>query len=213
MAAQQFGSAGNVGSPGKDAFITALYIVFVPVLGLFFKKKAEPHIYACVLVALGGLWLLCMSGSALTTADIQLIVCSLFYAFQMVAVELLGSEVDGVRLSCVQFFVVGVTSAVLALIFEQPTLGGILAGWWTVLYAGILSTGVAYTLQIIGQQRTPGPAACLVLSLESVFGVLAGMVALRLYPSLRELLGMLLIFAAIVVAQIPIRYKRKANVS
>lgn len=208
-ALQQFGITGNIGEPGKAAFITALYIVFVPVLGLFFKKKAEPHVYLCVLVALGGLWLLCMSGSSLTVADTQLIVCSLFYAVQMVTVEVFGTDVDGVRLSTVQFSTVAVLSTVLAVVFESPTLSGVLEGWWTVLYAGILSTGVAYTLQIIGQQRLPGAIACLVLSLESVFGVLAGMVALRVFPGGREWIGMVLIFAAIMVAQLPIPYGKR----
>ncbi|MBE6594231.1 MAG: DMT family transporter [Ruminococcaceae bacterium] len=208
-ALQQFGITGSPGEPGKAAFITALYIVFVPVLGLFFKKKADPHVYVCVLVALGGLWLLCMNGAALTVADTQLIICSLFYAVQMVLVEVFGADVDGIRLSTVQFATVAVLSAVLAVIFEAPTLSGVLEGWWTVLYAGILSTGVAYTLQIIGQQRLPGAIACLVLSLESVVGVLAGMVALRAFPSGREWIGMMLIFAAIMVAQLPVPYGKK----
>jgi drug/metabolite transporter (DMT)-like permease len=208
-ALQQFGIAGNAGSPGKDAFITALYIVFVPVLGLFFKRKAEPHIYVCVLVALGGLWLLCMNGSSLTVSDIQLIACSLLYAGQMLSVELMGSDVDGVRLSLTQFVVVTVGSGICAILFEDPTAAGISAGWWTILYAGILSTGLSYTLQIIGQQRVPGPASCLVLSLESVFGVLSGMVALHLFPTLTEIMGMVIIFIAIVVAQLPFPYKKK----
>ena len=109
----------------------------------------------------------------------------------------------------VQFSTVAVLSTVLAVVFESPTLSGVLEGWWTVLYAGVLSTGVAYTLQIIGQQRLPGAIACLVLSLESVFGVLAGMVALRVFPGGREWIGMVLIFAAIMVAQLPIPYGKR----
>ncbi len=208
-ALQQFGIAGNPGSPGKDAFITALYIVFLPVMGLFFKKRAEPHVYACVLVALAGLWLLCMRDATLTTGDIQLIACSLLYACQMLAVELLGPEVDGFSLSATQFGVVAILSTLFALFFETPTAAGILAGWWTVLYAGILSTGVAYTLQIIGQQKIPGAVSCLVLSLESVFGVLSGLVALHLMPSTAEWIGMALIFVAIVAAQLPFPYQYK----
>ena len=208
-ALQQLGIGNNTGSPGKDAFITALYIVFVPVIALFFGRRAQPHIYGCLAVALGGLWLLCMNGAAITVGDIQLMVCSLLFAFQMIVVELIGTRVDAVRLSAVQFLTVGVLSALIALIFEEPTVGGVLAGWWTVLYAGILSSAVAYTLQIVGQQRTPPAVACLLLSLESVVAVIASMIALQLYPRPTELVGMALIFAAIIVSQLPFRYKRK----
>ena len=210
-ALQQLGIGNNTGSPGKDAFITALYIVFVPVIALFFGRRAQPHIYGCLGVALGGLWLLCMNGSALTVGDIQLMVCSLLFAFQMIVVELIGTRVDAVRLSCVQFLTVGVLSALIALIFEEPSLSGVLEGWWTVLYAGILSSAVAYTLQIVGQQRTPPAVACLLLSLESVVAVIASMIALQLYPRPTELVGMALIFAAIIVSQLPFRYKRKTK--
>lgn len=208
-ALQQFGIASNTGSPGKDAFITALYIVFVPVFSLVLGKRAAPHIYACVAVALGGLWLLCMNGSTLTVGDIQLIACSLLFACQMILVDHIGTRADAVRLSAVQFFVVGLIAALFAVIFESPTLDGVLTGWWTVLYAGILSSAVAYTLQIIGQQRTPATLASLVLSLESVVAVIASMIALSLYPTFPEILGMLLIFAAIVVSQIPFKYRSK----
>lgn len=210
-ALQQLGIGNNTGSPGKDAFITALYIVFVPLLGFFLGRRAAPHIYGCVAVALGGLWLLCMNGSTLTVGDIQLIACSLLFACQMLLVDHIGDRIDAVKLSAVQFFVVGALSTVLALIFERPTLDGVLAGWWTVLYAGILSSAVAYTLQIIGQQRTPPTLASLVLSLESVVAVIASMITLRLFPTVLEWLGMLLIFAAIIVAQIPFRYAKKTN--
>ena len=202
-ALQQLGIAGNAGSPGKDAFITALYIVFVPLFGLFLGKRAAPHIYGCVAVALGGLWLLCMNGSALTTGDIQLIICSVLFACQMILVDMIGDKVDAVRLSAVQFLVVGVVSTGFAVILEEPTVAGILTGWWTVLYAGVLSSAVAYTLQIVGQQRTPAALASLVLSLESVVAVIASMIALQLYPTFQEVLGMVLIFAAIIVSQIP----------
>ncbi len=209
-ALQQLGIASNTGSPGKDAFITALYIVFVPLFGLFLGKRTAPHIYGCVAVALGGLWLLCMNGSTLTTGDIQLIICSLLFACQMILVDLVGDRVDAVALSCVQFFVVGIASAVFALLLEAPTVAGVLAGWWTVLYAGILSSAVAYTLQIVGQQRTPATLASLVLSLESVVAVIASMIALRLYPTFTEVLGMVLIFAAIVVSEIPWQTLKKS---
>ena len=209
-ALQQFGIASNTGSPGKDAFITALYIVFVPLFGLILGRRAAPHVYGCVAVALVGLWLLCMNGSELTTGDVQLIFCSVLFACQMVLVDLVGNRVDAVRLSAVQFLVVGAVSLLLAVIFESPTLEGVLTGWWTVLYAGILSSAVAYTLQIVGQQRSPAAVASLVLSLESVVAVIASMVALHLYPTFTELLGMALIFLAILVCEIPWKSFKKA---
>ena len=206
---QQFGIGNNAGSPGKDAFITALYIVFVPVLSLFFGKRSAPHVYVSVLVALGGLWLLCMNGTTLGIGDIQLIGCSLIFAGHILVVEIVGARVDAIKLSCVQFFTTGVLALVLMLIFEAPTLSGILEGWWTVLYAGILSSAVAFSLQIVGQQRTSATLASLVFSLESVVAVIASMVALSLYPTKIELLGMLLIFAAITFSQISLPYKSK----
>lgn len=205
-ALQQLGIGNNTGSPGKDAFITALYIVFVPILALVLGKRARPHVYACVLVALGGLWLLCMSNATLSLGDIQLIVCSVLFACQMILVDHIGTRVDAVRLSCVQFFVVGVISTVLAVILEDPTASGVVTGWWTVLYAGILSSAVAYTLQIVGQQRSNPTVACLVLSLESVVAVIASMITLRLFPTPTEIVGMLLIFVAIIVSQLPIPF-------
>ena len=185
--------------------------MFVPAFGLLLGKRAAPHIYGCVAVALGGLWLLCMNGSTLTTGDIQLIICSLLFACQMLLVDAIGDRVDAVRLSAVQFLVVGVVSTVFAIVFEQPTVAGVLTGWWTVLYAGIFSSAVAYTLQIVGQQRTPAALASLVLSLESVVAVIASMIALRLYPTLNEVLGMVLIFAAIIVSQIPWQALKKSK--
>ena len=154
-----------------------------------------------------------MNGSALTVGDIQLIACSVLFACQMLLVDHMGTRVDAVRLSAVQFFVVGVVSAIFAVVFEEPTLAGVFTGWWTVLYAGILSSAVAYTLQIIGQQRTQATLASLVLSLESVVAVIASMIALSLYPTVPEILGMLLIFGAIVVSQLPIKYKQKGALS
>lgn len=210
-ALQQLGIGNNVGSPGKDAFITALYIVFVPLFSFFIGRRSQPHVYGCVVLALGGLWLLCMGGSELTTGDIQLIACSLLFACQMILVELIGNGADAVRLSAVQFLTVAVFSTVMALIFEIPSLGAVLDGWWTYLYAGVFSSGVAYTLQIVGQQRTQPTVACLLLSLESVVAVVAGMIALGLFPTVNEWIGMAIIFAAIVLSQIPFPYKRTAK--
>ena len=149
-----------------------------------------------------GLYLLCGS-FAFNVNQIYLLLCAFFFAIHILVIDYYSPKVDGVWLSCLQFLVVGVVSTVFAIILEEPTVAGVLTGWWTVLYAGILSSAVAYTLQIVGQQRTPAALASLVLSLESVVAVIASMIALRLYPTLNEVLGMVLIFAAIIVSQIP----------
>lgn len=201
---QQFGIANNETSPGKDAFITALYMLFVPVIGLFLGKRARPHVYLCIPVALLGLWLLCMNGSTLSVGDVQVILCSVVFSFHILVVDHVAPHVDGVRLSCIQFFTVGVLSSICMLLFESPTWEGILTAAGPLLYAGVMSCAGAYTLQIIGQQHTPPTAACMVLSLESVFAVLASMVMLGMFPSGLEILGMVLIFAAVIVSQLPL---------
>lgn len=210
---QQFGIANNVTSPGKDAFITALYIVFVPVIGLFLKKWAQPHVYVCVVVALVGLWMLCMGGSGITTGDILVILCSVAFAFHITLVDHVAPHVDGVKLSCVQFFVAAVISAVGMLIFEQPRMADLIAAWFPIFYSGVFSAAIAYTLQILGQKHTPPTVACLLMSLESVFAVLSSMILLPGVPAptAREWVGMVLIFAAIIVSQIPLRYQKKVS--
>ena len=208
---QQFGIANNVSSPGKDAFITALYIVFVPVLSLFLGKRSQPHVYACVAVALGGLWLLCMGGSGITVGDLQGIACSLLFSLHILALGFIAPRVDGVRLSCIQFFVSGMISTVFMLIFGAPTLDGILAGLLPILYAGVISCAGAYTLQILGQKHLSPTLACLIMSLESVFAVLASIVLLPEIPAptAREWIGMVLIFAAIIFSQLSLPYPPK----
>ncbi|MBQ8356678.1 MAG: DMT family transporter [Clostridia bacterium] len=208
---QQFGIANNTSSPGKDAFITALYIVFVPILGLLFGKRSQPHVYACVVVALVGLWMLCMGGSGITTGDIQVILCSLAFSFHIMLVDHIAPRVDGVRLSCIQFCTVTVISGVCMLLFERPTWENILAAMGSIVFAGVLSSAGGYTLQILGQKHTPPTVACLVMSLESVFAVIASMIFLPEVPAptAREWIGMVLIFVGIIVSQLPLRYGKK----
>jgi len=201
---QQAGIGNNETSPGKDAFVSALYMVIVPIFALFLGKRSPLPVYLCTVVAVFGLWLLCMgSGTALSVGDVQVIACAFVFAAHILAVDRVAPYVDGIRLSAVQFLTSGVLSGVFMLIFETPTWKGILAALLPLLFAGIFSNGIAYTLQIVGQQRTAPTLASLVLSLESVFAVLAGMVLLGEYPSGREIAGMAVIFAAIVCAQLP----------
>lgn len=208
---QQFGIANNVTSPGKDAFITALYIVFVPVLGLLFGKRSQPHVYLCVIVGLVGLWMLCMGGSGITLGDIQVILCSVAFSCHIILVDFVAPHVDGVKLSCIQFFVAAFLSGIGMFIFEDPDMHTILGAWMPIVYSGVFSAAGGYTLQILGQKNTSPTIACLIMSLESVFAVISSMILLPGVPdpTAREWIGMVLIFAAIIVSQIPLRYGRK----
>ncbi len=207
---QQLGISNNVSSPGKDAFITALYIVFVPLIGIFLGKRAKPHVYACVLLALLGLWLLCMSGSSLTLGDMQIMICSVIFAFHIVAVDHFSPHTDGIRLSCVQFITVSCITVVLSFIFEDPAWTEITAALPAILYSGAVSAAVGYTLQIVGQKYTPPTLASLLMSLESVFAVVASAILLpHLTPfTVREVIGMAVIFAAIVLSQMEFNLKK-----
>lgn len=201
---QQLGISTNETSPGKDAFITALYIVLVPLITLVLGKRAKWHVYLCVLAALFGLWLLCMSGSTLSLGDTFVIICSLIFAFHIVAVDHFSPHVDGVRLSCIQFLVVTLITNALAFAIEEPQWAGISMASGAILYSGAVSAAVGYTLQIIGQKFAPPTVASLLMSLESVFAVIASAILLpQLTPlTAREWIGMGVIFAAIILSQI-----------
>jgi drug/metabolite transporter (DMT)-like permease len=210
---QQLGIGNNTGSPGKEAFITALYIVIVPVISLAFGKRAKWHVYLCTLVALFGLWMLCMSGSELTTGDIQVICCSLVFSCHIIAVEFFIPHVDGLRLSCIQFFTTCLGATVMMFIFEEPAWSGISAASLAILYSGVMSAGAGYTLQILGQKHTPATVASLLMSLESVFAVVASAILLPEITTFtwREVVGMVIIFAAIICSQLNLDFKKKTK--
>lgn len=191
-------------SVGKAGFITAMYILIVPVLGIFMKKRPGFKVWMGVVLAVMGLYLLCMTTErfALSRGDFLVMVCAVVFSFHILTVDHFAPKVDGVKMSCIQFFVCGVLSMVLAFVFETPAISGILENWLPLLYAGALSCGVGYTLQIIGQKNMDPTVASLLMSLESVFSVLAGWVILHQTLSIRELLGCALMFAAIVLAQV-----------
>lgn len=190
-------------SPGKAGFITALYIVLVPIAGIFFGKRAGWNVWTGVLLALVGLYLLCVTESlSIGLGDLLVFFSSIAFAAHILVIDHYSPKVDGVKLSCMQFAVNAVLSGVGMLLFEQPSPGAIAACWLPICYTGILSCGLAYTLQIIGQKYTDPTIASLLLSLESVFSVLFGWLLLREGLSLRELAGCVLMFAAIVLAQI-----------
>lgn len=203
-------------SAGKAGFLTACYILIVPVLGLFLKKKCGINVWCGVLLAMVGLYLLCMKGSfQLGFSDTLVLLCALLFSFHILIVDHFSPLVDGVRMSCIQFLIAGVICAVPMFFVEMGhSLSGIQAwaltfaswdAWLPILYAGILSCGVAYTLQIVGQEGLNPTTASLLMSLESVFSVVAGWLLLGEQMSVRELTGCVILFAAIVLAQIPIK--------
>ena len=198
---------------GKAGFITALYIVIVPILGLFFRKKVGVKLWISVVVAVFGLYLLCMSGSlTLQKGDFLVLLCAVAFSVHIMVIDYFSPKVDGVKMSCIQFFVAGLLSTVAMLAAEGvPALQDFLASWGPILYAGALSSGVAYTLQIIGQRGVNPTVASLVLSLESVISVLAGWLILQQSMSSREVLGCVLMFGAIILAQLPERKRKQAE--
>lgn len=187
----------------KAGFITALYIIIVPILGIFLKRKAGLKIWISVVIALVGLYLLCMKGSlSLSKGDFLILICSICFAIHIMVVDHFTEKVSGTKLSCIQFLFAGALSSVLMFLFEEPHWADIGAAWLPICYAGILSCGVAYTFQIIGQRGTDPTIASLILSLESVVSVLAGWILLGETLSPREILGCVLMFGAIMLAQI-----------
>lgn len=199
---QQYGIAYT--TVGKAGFITALYIVIVPILGIFLKRKPRLIIWFSVLLALVGLYFLCMTDSlSFSKGDTLVLLCAFVFSLHIMIIDHFSPMVDGVRMSCIQFAVAGVLCGIPALIFEHPTFSSLIAAWAPILYAGILSCGVAYTLQIMAQKNYDPTVASLLLSLESVFSVLAGWVILHQALSPREIFGCVLVFIAIILVQLP----------
>ena len=182
---------------GKAGFLTACYIILVPILGLFLKKKCSIRVWIGIILTVIGLYLLWLNETlTLQPQDILVLICALCFAFHILAVDYFTPLVEGIRMSCIQFWVAGCITAVPMLLFEMK-----------LLYAGILSCGVAYTLQIIGQEDVNPAVASLLMSLESVFSVLAGFLLLHQKLSVRELSGCAFIFAAVILAQLPVKEK------
>ncbi len=189
---------------GKAGFITAMYIVIVPLLGVFIGKKVRPLIIGCVAIAVVGFYFLCMTESLhLGLGDFLVLLCAIAFSIHILVIDHFSPKVDGVKMSAIQFLTAAIISAVPTLLWEQPVFTEILQAWQPVLYAGVMSCGVAYTLQIIAQKNADPTVASLLLSLESVFSVLAGWVLLGQGLSLKELFGCVLIFCAIILAQLP----------
>lgn len=196
-------------SAGKAGFITACYIVIVPVIGIFMKKTSGWKIWAAVGLALTGLYCLCITdGFSVGKGDILIFLCAVAFSVHILVIDYFSPKVSGVELSCIQFLVCGILSLPCMFIFETPHINAIISAWLPILYAGVLSSGVAYTLQIIGQKNVNPTIASLILSLESCFSVLAGWIILHESLSIKERIGCVLMFVAIILAQMPSQFNQ-----
>ncbi len=198
-------------SPGKSGFITALYMVIIPIINLFFGKKPRPVIILSVVIATIGLYLMCIGDTfTINKGDILILLCAFVFSGHILLIDHFSPKVDGVKLSCLQFFVCGIINLVLMFIFEQPKLQPMIDCWVSIAYLGIMSCGVAYTLQIVGQKYTDPTSASILMSLESVFATLSTVILVACGWSLtggamtaKEIVGCVLMFIAILLVQMP----------
>lgn len=200
---QQF--AFNYSTSGKIAFITAMYMFFVPIISIFLKKKIPFLTWLCVVLGFIGLYFLCITKAnfgSINKGDILAFVCSIFFAFHIILVERFSPKVDGVKLSFIQFVVGGILSCILMFIFENPQIESIKTATPSILYSGILSCGVAYTLQIVGQKYCEATIASILMCMESVFAAITGAIVLHEILSPREIAGCAIMFSAIILSQL-----------
>lgn len=192
---------------GKAGFITALYIVIVPLIGVILYRKTSLKIWLCAAVAVAGFYLLCINeGFSVSSGDLLVLLCAVFFAVHITVIDRFNAKnTDGTLMSCIQFFTAGIMMLVCMFIFEKPDIDAIMAAWLPILYGGVMSCGVAYTLQILGQRHTEPTVATLIMSLESVFAALFGWLLLHETLSLKELAGCALVFVAVIFAQIDIK--------
>ncbi len=202
---QQYGiiytSVGNAG------FITTLYVIMVPLCSIFFKKRPALNVWASVIIATVGLYLLCITDRLmLTLGDTLVLLCAVCFTAHILALDHFVAKVDPVKLSCLQFFTVSAVTAIPAIVLEQNSLESIVSAWLPILCAGVLSSGVAYTLQTVAQKNAEPTIAAITMSLESVFAIISGAVVLGEIPTTRKLLGCIIMFAAIILAQFPAKW-------
>lgn len=202
---QQIG-IGEGTDAGKAAFITALYVLIVPIIGLTIKRRSPLNVWVSVLIAVVGFWLLCIKGDfSASTSDLLVLVCAVIFALHIVVIDHFSPNCDGVRLSCIQFSVATLLNAIVALITELPiSFSAIGENILPLLYMGICSSGIAFTLQIVGQKHAHPAAAAVILSLESVFGVLGSAILLGEKMSTREYIGCAIVFLAVVLSQVDV---------
>ncbi len=195
---------------GKASFLTAMYIIIVPILGILLKKKAPVTVWISAVIALIGLYLLCIkSDFSVRPSDLIVLACSFVFACHIMIIDKATSMCNGIKLSCIQFLAMAVVSSVCAFIFEQPQLTDFTNNALSILYLGICSSGIAYTLQILAQKDANPTVTTLLLSMESVFGVIAGAVANGEVMLVKEYIGCALMLIAVVLAQIPIEVLKK----
>lgn len=199
---QQAGIAQT--TAGKAGFVTALYIVIVPMIGIFLHKKMPLRMWLFIAIALAGFWLLCIKQDiGISSGDLLVFFGAIAFAVHITVIDYFNQKnTDGVLMSCIQFFTAGLLMLICMFIFEKPTIPNIMGAGGTILYAGILSCGVAYTLQILGQKHTNPTLATMLMSLESVFAALSGWLILGEKLSIKEFIGCVLIFAAVILAQL-----------
>ena len=203
-AAQQIGIATT--TTAKAGFLTALYVIIVPILSIVIRKKVPPQVWLSALIAVAGLYLLCMKGRfSLEPGDAMELLCAFLFACHIMTIDHFSPRVDGITMSCIQFFACAVFSTVFALLIEHPHWAQIRSALLPILYAGIFSSGVGYTLQILSQKNLHPTVASITMSLESVFSAVFGWILLHEALNGREILGCLLMFSAIILAQLPSR--------
>lgn len=196
---------------GKAGFITALYIILVPLMGVFIGKKIPRIIWFCVVLAMAGFYLLCVKeGFSISKGDILVLFCSVGFSVHIMTIDHFTSKgVDGVKMACIQFAVAAIVMTPVMFLLENPSVSGLLSAWMTIAYAGILSSGVGFTLQIVAQKDTDPTTATLIMSLESVFAAVSGCLFLNEVLLLKEILGCILVFVAVILAQVPLPVKSK----
>ena len=196
---------------GKAGFITALYIILVPLMGVFIGKKIPRIIWFCVVLAMAGFYLLCVKeGFSISKGDILVLFCSVGFSVHIMTIDHFTSKgVDGVKMACIQFAVAAIVMTPVMFALENPSVSGLLSAWMTIAYAGILSSGVGFTLQIVAQQDTDPTTATLIMSLESVFAAVSGCLFLNEVLLPKEILGCILVFVAVILAQVPLPVKSK----
>ncbi len=198
---------------GKAGFITTMYIILVPIASIFLHKKAGLKVWISVFIAVAGLYLLCITGEfGIEKGDALVFLSAIAYTCHILVIDYFSSKVDGIKMSCIQFWTASVLSAVCMLIFEDPSWEAILSAWLPICYAGICSSGLGYTFQILGQKNVESTVASLIMSLESVVSVIAGWIILGEAMSSRELAGCILMFGAVVLAQLPDKSGKKSGV-
>ena len=197
---------------GKAGFMTALYLIIVPILGIFIGKKIRPVVWLCVVFATLGLYFLCVkegTSFSFDKSEILLLLCALIFAFHIMAVDYFSPRLNGVKLSFIQFLVVGLISLVYIVLIDKPQMSDIIKCAFPIIYAGVFSSGIAYTLQIVAQKDTEPAVASIIMSMESLFALLARIVVSGNQPGIREIIGCIFMLAAIILVELPEKKKER----